>query len=701
MVLNILLVSLMAIPVVLAEPSLLDQGPPDGTKVHKNESITLWAEWNQSANAELRTNGTGSWEIFGTTSGVNTTFTLAPDDIYNMGPGMIGWNITADSIPSPIMTFDLNSLAEVNWASPPESTNFIIGDILLLEARVTEVTTGISGSYFDNTNFTNLKFSRRDPEIDFTSSGEWNLSGISGNFSASWAGKLYVENTEEITFYTSSTDGSMLWIDEDLVISNWNDTLTQKSAVRNLAYGFHDILVLYYFNGTGTPFMQLEWDSASIGGIEMIPTKNLYHKFYAPIEDYPVDFYCRNSTMEQYVGTNLTNVSGYATLNWDTSTFGLTEGTYYLKCNITDNAVLSCNVTDENESSINVYLVDEVVNATLRGRRWYSAGLLAVPQGAANWADVKLTSGRTLVDPALPNVYNLSMNVDINGMDYDTVGKQLGPFFLTYNIKGLRIVDLPALIKALADYIIPFWGGSGQHPFLYITLGIWIDDNVLAGGLAVTHLPELIIPLYGIEGLTFWAGSSATEEEPFLQWLSNIGIANEMANFEETYPPSLIVEYCTQLIMVITDLIHALRVDLLADIITIILMVLDLIDHDILKPVNSMIIDPIVGVIVANLVTMIVEAIKYIVIDFVDLSEIALSDPNSRADLLNLMNVTAERLPDIIGDVSGTTGLTYILNNTLRVPGPVMQSLADEILLLIDWLFDWLPEIIEIIESIP
>ena len=72
----------------------------------------------------------------------------------------------------------------------------------------------------------------------------------------------------------------------------------------------------------------------------------------ASIQNYPVEFYVENSTDSISLGNDLTNSSGYATVNWDTT--GYTEGYYYPKCNITDNATLYYNASESYEDNTTV-----------------------------------------------------------------------------------------------------------------------------------------------------------------------------------------------------------------------------------------------------------------------------------------------------------------------------------------------------------
>ena len=690
----------------------------DRSAIHKDESITLSARWTDPDGfdrATLMTNGSGSWQTVATVSlgGNNneslSSFTLTPDDLANWIVGNVGWKIGAYSASggyneTDVMTFELWGRSFVSWISPPPSyrSPYELGSDIELKARVMDATNihGLIGEYYDNSNLTVPKTIRIDPNINF----DWGSGTPSGTnitdsdtFYVVWNGRIEIENTENVTFYTASDDGSTLSIDGVPVVDNWGNRsdMEEKSGTINLTKGFHEIDIIY-FEDTDDAKIKVSWSSETISK-GVIPEDNLYPFFKTPIQDYPVEFWWYNDTESEYLGQGITDDTGHATLNWDTT--GLSGGTYHVKANITDNPSVYSDVTGGDEAEGTVYIYSATIEETLRGRRWFGAGLLAYPVGGLDWASVNFTGGRVPIG-SLSNAYNLSMNVEINGMDMDTTGKQLGPLFVTYNFKGLRIVDIPSIVIAIVQYVLhgtfPMID-EGHHPILYVTLGMWTGDNIIAGGLGVTHTAELAIPLYGIEGLTLWMGSTAREEEPFLRWFANTGVANEIADLENTYPSTDIVEYDTQLIILVTELLHDLRVDLLDDLIPIILWLFDL-DSYVPVITDFLDIDMIIGVIVGNLVNFIVDAVKFIVVDFADLSEIALQ--NHSGDVAYLMNTTAERLPDIVGDAEGTTGLTYVLRNMLDVPQPVIQSLVDEILLLVNWIGYWIPEIVDLVEAI-
>ncbi|MBN2014262.1 MAG: hypothetical protein JW778_03690, partial [Candidatus Altiarchaeota archaeon] len=74
------------------------------------------------------------------------------------------------------------------------------------------------------------------------------------------------------------------------------------------------------------------------------------------ILDYPVRFYYKNATEANYhyIGTDLTNSTGYAVYDWNTS--GLSFGNYTARCNITDNSTLYYNNTVNNKANATIEL---------------------------------------------------------------------------------------------------------------------------------------------------------------------------------------------------------------------------------------------------------------------------------------------------------------------------------------------------------
>ncbi len=89
-----------------------------------------------------------------------------------------------------------------------------------------------------------------------------NSAGFKTQTSARWDGAVYIPTTTTVTFYTGSDDGSVLYVDQNLVGSgatNWqrvvNNDYDQGTTYRNgtitLAAGWHDLSMGFYQHGGG------------------------------------------------------------------------------------------------------------------------------------------------------------------------------------------------------------------------------------------------------------------------------------------------------------------------------------------------------------------------------------------------------------------------------------------------------------------
>lgn len=166
---------------------------------------------------------------------------------------------------------------------------------------------------------------------------------------------------------TTLSDGS--WAIDLANLSNgWNDgDNLEINATLSLRYNATTDTVnesqdfQQVANMTLTNLSNISWTSPSSGSNYTIDeTVNLTCRVMdtdssQPIQSYPVEFWWWNSTVgNTSIGTNNTNNTGYATKGWDTT--GKAEGTYYTKCNITDNATLQYNVSSTSWVNISLNL---------------------------------------------------------------------------------------------------------------------------------------------------------------------------------------------------------------------------------------------------------------------------------------------------------------------------------------------------------
>jgi autotransporter-associated beta strand protein len=131
--------------------------------------------------------------------------------------------------------------------------------------------TGITGTYFNNANFTSQVLTRTDPQINF----DWGTGSpstspsIGGNtFSVRWSGQLRVPETGTYTFSTLNSDGARVYVNGQMVIDDYVDQTTNwtdGSPINLTAGQLVDLQMLYYEN-TGSAVAKLKWTGPSFSG---------------------------------------------------------------------------------------------------------------------------------------------------------------------------------------------------------------------------------------------------------------------------------------------------------------------------------------------------------------------------------------------------------------------------------------------------
>jgi MSHA biogenesis protein MshQ len=123
---------------------------------------------------------------------------------------------------------------------------------------------GITGTYYNNKNLGGgVAGTRVDTSIDF----DW-TSGATGvgnqaadNFSIRWSGNFRAPTTGTYQFQTQSDDGVRLWINNVLVIDNWNDHSVATDTTGNIslvAGQSYPVKLEFYENG-GVATIKLLW----------------------------------------------------------------------------------------------------------------------------------------------------------------------------------------------------------------------------------------------------------------------------------------------------------------------------------------------------------------------------------------------------------------------------------------------------------
>src|SRR6185295_1003307 len=120
---------------------------------------------------------------------------------------------------------------------------------------------GLTGEYYDNMDFTNLRLTRTDSTVNFDWVGGSPDPSIGADtFSVRWTGQVQANATETVTFYTTTDDGVRLWVNNVLIIDHfvdqgpteWSGAIALQGGVR------YDLRMDYYENGGGAT-AKLSW----------------------------------------------------------------------------------------------------------------------------------------------------------------------------------------------------------------------------------------------------------------------------------------------------------------------------------------------------------------------------------------------------------------------------------------------------------
>jgi surface antigen len=137
--------------------------------------------------------------------------------------------------------------------------------------------TGLAATYYNNQNFTGATVSRIDQTVNFDfGAGSPDPAIGPDTFSARWTGFVEPQFSEAYTFFVTADDGVRLWVDNQLIVDQWQDqAATEFSGTLTLqANRKYEIRLEYYENQVGA-VIKLAWSSASTPKA-IIPKTQLY-----------------------------------------------------------------------------------------------------------------------------------------------------------------------------------------------------------------------------------------------------------------------------------------------------------------------------------------------------------------------------------------------------------------------------------------
>jgi hypothetical protein len=137
-------------------------------------------------------------------------------------------------------------------------------------------TNGLTATYFDNMDLTGPFVTRTDLTLNFNWGTNSPAPGIaSDTFSARWAALLRVPVTSDYTLSLTSDDGVRLWLDNQLLINDWNPHAPKENRVSvHLDAGRAYSLRIEYFNRAGGASISLAWARPGVA-METIPSSAL------------------------------------------------------------------------------------------------------------------------------------------------------------------------------------------------------------------------------------------------------------------------------------------------------------------------------------------------------------------------------------------------------------------------------------------
>jgi alpha-D-xyloside xylohydrolase len=123
---------------------------------------------------------------------------------------------------------------------------------------------GLTASYYRGQNFNTLVATQTDAQVDF----DWTAAPPAGlphdHYSVRWTGFIEAPAAGDYTLMASADDAMRVWIDDQLVISNWNSpSLQTYNAKLNFAANSRHRVKMEYNQGTHNATVRLAWRTSS------------------------------------------------------------------------------------------------------------------------------------------------------------------------------------------------------------------------------------------------------------------------------------------------------------------------------------------------------------------------------------------------------------------------------------------------------
>ena len=149
----------------------------------------------------------------------------------------------------------LKAYAQAAWAAKdPAVSAWAARDGAVFEPMLP----GLRGAYYLGVNFEKLALDRLDEKIEVPDRQFPYPDNTQDNISVRWTGFVVVKSPGKYTFYSASDDGQRVWVDDKLIIDDWNGHgVTEKQGEIELTEGLHAYKVEFFQGGGGAAIT--EW----------------------------------------------------------------------------------------------------------------------------------------------------------------------------------------------------------------------------------------------------------------------------------------------------------------------------------------------------------------------------------------------------------------------------------------------------------
>jgi glucose/arabinose dehydrogenase len=136
---------------------------------------------------------------------------------------------------------------------------------------------GLTGTYWDNRDFTGTSVTRTDRTVAFDWGTGSPVGGIAADtFSVRWSGEIQAQFSQTYTFHVRADDGVRLWVNNQLLVDKWIDQgPTEWSGSIALTAGSRYPIRLEYYENGGGAVAELRWSSTSTPK-SLVPGSQLY-----------------------------------------------------------------------------------------------------------------------------------------------------------------------------------------------------------------------------------------------------------------------------------------------------------------------------------------------------------------------------------------------------------------------------------------